>query len=283
MKLLRYGDIGSERPGRLDEEDRIRDLGVIIDDIDRFALNPDTLARIKAVDPLSLPKVSGTPRVGACVARPEKFIGIGLNYYDHAVEMNMDIPKEPVVFLKSPSCICGPFDPYEMPRAPAKLDWEVELGVVIGTRAKNISQNDALAHVAGYCVVNDGSERIRQLESGGQWTKGKSHDSFGPLGPWLVTRDALPDTGNLWLRTQVDGQIMQDGSTGTMIFSVPEIIAYLSSLMTLMPGDVIATGTPPGVGTGKKPEPTFLKTGQTLELEIERLGVQRHKVVDSRG
>ena len=279
MKLVRFGEEGAENPGLLDDNGDIRDLSAHVGDIGGADLAPATLARLAGLSPDSLPLVPGTPRLGSCISRPGKFIAIGLNYSDHALEMGLDIPNEPVVFMKATSSICGPNDDFIIPDATSKLDWEVELGIIIGSRAQNIDEAQALDHIAGYCVVNDGSERVRQLERGGQWTKGKSHDSFGPVGPWMVTKDEVPDISNLVLTTKVDGNIMQNGTTETMIFSVPYIVAYLSRHMTLEPGDIIATGTPPGVGMGMKPDPVFLTSGQRLTLEIEGLGRQDHNVV----
>lgn len=278
MKLLRYGPKGGEKPGLIDGMGVVRDLSGEIPDLDGSALAPETLARLAALDPATLPAVGGSPRIGACVAGVGKFVCIGLNYADHAAETGKSVPSEPVVFMKATSAICGPNDDFEIPRRSEKTDWEVELGVVIGTRAKYVAEADALLHVAGYCTVNDGSERAFQSERQGQWTKGKSHDSFGQIGPWLVTRDAVPDPGALRLWCEVDGRRYQDGSTRTMVFGVAFLVSYLSQFMTLEPGDIIATGTPPGVGLGLKP-PVFLRPGQTVRLEVEGLGMQEKRTV----
>ena len=277
MKLVRYGAAGSEKPGLIDASGQLRDLSGQIGDLAGDAFAPASLARLTALDPAGLPAVSGSPRIGAPVGGSPKFIAIGLNYADHAAESGMPIPAEPVVFMKANNALCGPNDDVEKPRGSTKLDWEVELAVVIGTRAKYVSEADALKHVAGYAVCNDVSERAFQIERLGQWTKGKSHDTFGPLGPWLVTADAIPDPHNLAMWLDVNGQRCQTGSTATMIFKVPKIISYLSEMMTLNPGDIITTGTPPGVGMGMKP-PTYLKAGDVMELEIEGLGRQRQSV-----
>lgn len=283
MKLLRFGQIGRERPGMLDAFGRIRDLSDVVPDIDGAALAPDSLSRLRAIDPATLPEAKDATRLGACVGSVGKFICIGLNYSDHAAETGKDVPPEPVVFLKATSAICGPTDDIEIPRGAVKCDWEVELGVVIGTRAKYVGESDAMAHVAGYCTVNDGSERAFQSERQGQWTKGKSHDTFGPIGPWLVTADDVPDPHNLKLWCDVDGKRYQDGSTATMVYKVPFLVSYLSTFMTLEPGDVIATGTPPGVGLGIKPSPVFLRAGQCVQLGVEGLGQQEHLTVAARG
>ena len=274
MKLLRYGPVGNEKPGLLDDEGNIRDLSGIITDIAGDVLTDAGLQKLAAIDPASLPLVGGTPRIGPCVGGIGKFVCIGLNYSDHAAEAGQPVPTEPIVFMKATSAVCGPNDDIEIPRTSKKTDWEVELGVVIGKRAKYVSEEEALRHVAGYCTVNDVSERHFQSERLGQWTKGKSHDTFGPIGPWLVTRDEVPDPQNLDLWLEVDGVRRQNGNTGTMIFGVATIISYLSQFMTLNVGDVITTGTPPGVGMGQKPEPIFLKPGQVLELAVEGLGTQ---------
>jgi ureidoglycolate lyase len=274
MKLLRYGEPGHERPGLLDAQGQIRDLSSILPDLDGSALSSQSLARLAALDPHSLPLVSGQPRLGPCVSRVGKFICIGLNYADHAAEGGMAIPKEPVVFLKATSSIVGPNDQVEIPRQSHKTDWEVELGVVIGKTAKYISESEALSHVAGYCVINDLSEREFQLERGGQWDKGKGCDTFGPLGPYLVTADEVPDPQNLAMWLEVDGHRYQNGTTRNMIFGVAHIVSYLSQFMSLQPGDVISTGTPAGVGMGQKPNPIYLKPGQTIRLGIDGLGVQ---------
>ena len=281
MKLLRFGEAGREKPGLLDGEGKIRDLSPVLADISPAALSRRSLDDLKKVDISKLALVPGSPRIGACVAGVGKFICIGLNYSDHAAETGKDVPPEPVVFMKATSAICGPNDAIEIPRGSAKTDWEVELGVVIGTRAKYVQESAAAAHIAGYCTINDGSERAFQSERQGQWTKGKSHDTFGPIGPWLVTADEVPDPGNLRLWCEVDGKRYQDGTTATMVYKVPFLISYLSHFMTLEPGDIIATGTPPGVGLGIKPEPIYLRAGQRLRLEVEGLGVQDHVTVSA--
>lgn len=281
MKLLRYGEKGSEKPGLLDEDKQIRDLSGHVPDIAGQALGPESLARLAALDPRSLPLVTGQPRIGACVGQVGKFICIGLNYADHAAESNMDVPKEPIIFNKWTSAICGPNDDVQIPRGSLKTDWEVELGVVIGKGGRYIDEANAMEHVAGYCVINDVSEREWQLERGGTWDKGKGFDTFGPLGPWLVTRDEIADPHTLDLWLEVDGHRYQNGNTRTLIFSVPQLIAYLSRCMSLQPGDVISTGTPPGVGLGIKPNPVFLRPGQTMRLGIEGLGEQRQVTVQA--
>ncbi len=285
MKLLRYGPRGQEKPGLLDNEGRVRDLSGVIADLAGPALEPEGIARLKALDPASLPAVEGTPqdglRLGPCVGSIGKFICIGLNYADHAAETGADIPKEPIIFNKWTSSIVGPDDDVELPRGSQKTDWEVELGVVIGKGGKYIAEQDALSHVAGYCVVNDVSEREYQIERGGTWDKGKGCDTFGPTGPWLVTPDEVNDVDSLGMWLEVDGRRYQDGSTSTMIFRVPELIAYVSRFMSLQPGDVISTGTPPGVGMGQKP-PVYLKGGEVMRLGIEGLGVQTQKVVSAK-
>jgi 2-keto-4-pentenoate hydratase/2-oxohepta-3-ene-1,7-dioic acid hydratase in catechol pathway len=278
MKLLRYGSAGQEKPGLLDSTGAIRDLSGVVPDITGNTLLPDSLAKLRKVDPASLPKVNGTPRIGPCVGRVGKFICIGLNYSDHAAESGMAVPTEPIVFMKATSCIVGPNDDVELPRGSKKTDWEVELGVVIGKQAKYVTEQDALSYVAGYCVVHDVSERAYQLEGTGQWVKGKSADTFGPIGPWLVTADDVPDCGNLKLWLEVDGHRYQDGSTKTLIFGVPYLVSYLSKFMSLQPGDIISTGTPPGVGHGKKP-PVYLQEGNVVHLGVEGLGEQRQKIV----
>jgi ureidoglycolate lyase len=282
MKLLRFGELGQERPGLLDSSGIIRDLSDIVADIAGDTLSDAGLARIAAIDPATLPIAAGQPRIGACVGRVGKFICIGLNYADHAAETGKSVPPEPVIFMKATSAICGPDDPMEIPRDSGKSDWEVELGVVIGKRAKYVSEDQALSHVAGYCTINDGSERAFQSEMQGQWTKGKSHDTFGPIGPWLVTRDEVPDPQKLSLWCEVDGHRYQNGSTRTMVYGVAYLVAYLSRFMTLEPGDIIATGTPPGVGLGIKPTPVFLKPGQRIRLEVEGLGIQDHQTIEAR-
>ncbi len=279
MKLLRYGPAGAEKPGMLDREGKLRDLSAHLRDIDASTVSPASLAKLAALDPASLPLVAGSPRLGPCVARPLNFMCIGLNYADHAAETGAAIPKEPIIFLKSLGAYSGPNDDVRIPRGSTKTDWEVELGIVIGSTARYVTEAEAMAHVAGYCVVNDVSEREFQIERGGTWDKGKGCDTFGPTGPWLVTKDEVPDPQNLRLWTEVDGVRMQDGSTKTMIFNVVQIVSYASHFITLHPGDVIATGTPPGVGMGKKPTPIFLKPGQTMRLSVEGLGVQTQRVV----
>ncbi len=281
MKLLRYGPKGQEKPGMLDAGGAIRDLSGVIADLRGEALSPAGLARLAALDPASLPPVSGTPRLGPPVAGMTNFVCIGLNYADHAAETGSPIPKEPIVFLKSLGALSGPNDDVVIPRGSVKTDWEVEFAIVIGRRAKYVSEDEALDHVAGYAICNDVSEREWQAERGGTWDKGKGFDSFGPLGPWLVTRDEIADPQDLAMFTEVDGVRMQDGSTRTMIFGVKRLISYVSQCITLHPGDVISTGTPPGVGLGKKPAPVFLKAGQTMRLGIAGLGEQVQKVVAS--
>jgi 2-keto-4-pentenoate hydratase/2-oxohepta-3-ene-1,7-dioic acid hydratase in catechol pathway len=278
VKLLRYGPAGQERPGTLDADGKLRDLSSLIRDVDGEALAPASLARLKGIDPRTLPVVAGSPRLGVPVARVGKFIAIGLNYTDHAKESNMPIPTEPVVFMKATSCLAGPNDDVIKPRRSTKLDWEVEIGIVIGTKAQSVSEADALAHVAGYCVVNDVSERNFQLERGGTWDKGKSFDTFGPVGPYLVTADEVGDPQQLGLWLDVNGERRQTGNTRTMIFDCAQIVAYVSEVMTLLPGDIVTTGTPPGVGAGMKP-PRFLNPGDVMTLGIEKLGEQRQRVV----
>ncbi|WP_321818112.1 MULTISPECIES: ureidoglycolate lyase [unclassified Paraburkholderia] len=277
MKLLRYGPKGHEKPGLVDAEGRIRALSGAVADIAGDVLSDAGLAQLRTIDPQTLPLVEGNPRLGPCVGHIGKMVCIGLNYADHAAESNMPIPAEPVVFNKWTSAIVGPDDDIEIPRGSTKTDWEVELGVVIGKFTKNVSEAQALEHVAGYCVINDVSEREWQIERGGQWDKGKGFDTFGPTGPWLVTRDEVPDPQNLSLWLEVDGHRYQNGNTRTMIFTVAKIVSYLSQCMSLQPGDVISTGTPPGVGMGVKPAPVYLKAGQTVRLGIEGLGVQTQK------
>lgn len=273
MKFLRYGEMGAEKPGVLDGEGRLRDLSGVVED-----LAGEVLADLPQVDPENLPLVEGDPRIGAPVGGVGKFMCIGLNYSDHAAEAGMDLPKEPILFMKATSAICGPNDTVRLPRGSEKSDWEVELAVVIGKPAKYVSEAEALDHVAGYCVANDVSERAFQTERGGQWTKGKSPDTFGPLGPWLVTPDEAGDPQNLGLWLDVNGERRQTGSTKAMVFGVAEVISYLSQMMTLQPGDVIATGTPPGVGMGMTP-PVYLRDGDVMELGVEGLGAQRTPVV----
>lgn len=280
MKLLRYGSAGAERPGLLDSQGNIRDLSEHITDVAGDALQPAALDALRKLDPESLPLVSDASRLGACVGNVGKFICIGLNYADHAEETDAEIPKEPIIFSKWTSAIVGPNDDVEIPRDSVKTDWEVELGVVIGTGGRYISEADAMSHVAGYCVINDVSEREFQIERGGTWDKGKGCDTFGPTGPWLVTADEIPDPHQLDLWLEVDGKRYQNGNTRTMIFRVPEIISYLSRFMSLQPGDIISTGTPPGVGLGQKP-PVYLKAGQVMRLGIEGLGEQRQQTVQA--
>ncbi|MEP1353771.1 MAG: fumarylacetoacetate hydrolase family protein [Tateyamaria sp.] len=276
MKLVRYGDVGNEKPGMMDG-DTLRDLSGHIADISGDTLDDATLDKLRAIDPATLPEVTGNPRLGACVTGFSKFLCIGLNYSDHAAETGAAIPEHPILFFKANSAIVGAFDDVVMPRGSTHTDWEVELGVVIGKTAKYVSKADALDYVAGYCVVNDVSERHFQTKLTGQWTKGKSCDTFGPTGPYLVTRDEIPDPQNLAMELDVNGKRMQTGNTATMIFTVAEIIEHLSGLMTLHPGDVITTGTPPGVGMGMKP-PVYLNVGDVMEVEIEGLGRQRQEV-----
>jgi len=281
MKLLRYGPAGQEKPGILDAAGAIRDLSGIVPDITGDVLSPAALAKIAAVDVNSLPKVAGNPRLGSPVTGMKNLICIGLNYADHAAETGAPIPKEPIVFLKSLNALQGPNDDVVIPRGSVKTDYEVELCIIIGTRAKYVSEDKALDHVAGYAVGNDVSEREWQAERGGAWDKGKGFDTFGPLGPWLVTKDEIPDPQNLAMYCDVDGVREQNGSTKTMIFGVKQIVSYVSQCITLNPGDVIFTGTPPGVGLGKKPTPIFLKAGQTMKLGIAGLGAQTQKLVAS--
>ena len=278
MKLVRYGANGAEKPGLIDASGTLRDVSAHVVDLSGAELSDTTMARLRALDPSALPKVSGSPRIGPCVGNVGKFLCIGLNYSDHAAETGAAIPEHPILFFKANSAIVGPNDDVSMPRGSLKTDWEVELGVVIGKAAKYISQANALNYVAGYCIVNDVSERHFQTNLTGQWTKGKSCDTFGPLGPWLVTRDEVLDPQNLSMTLDVNGTRRQTGNTKTMIFSVAEIIEHLSGLMTLHPGDVISTGTPPGVALGMKPKPIFLKTGDVMDLHIEGLGAQRQTV-----
>jgi 2,4-diketo-3-deoxy-L-fuconate hydrolase len=278
MKLLRYGPAGKEKPGLLDKDGKIRDLSAIIPDINGDSVSPKGLARLRKIKPESLPLVRGKPRIGACVSGSQKFVAIGLNYSDHAAESGLAVPPEPVVFTKHTSCIVGPNDTVTIPPKSKKSDWEVELGVIIGTRAKNIKKKDALSHVAGYCLINDISEREFQAERAGQWVKGKCYDTFGPIGPWLVTADEVPNPQKLGMWLDVNGQRMQTGSTATMVFGVAHIVAYLSQFFTLLPGDIITTGTPPGVGMGMKPQ-RYLKPGDVMTLGIDGLGEQRQEVV----
>ncbi|MEQ8393441.1 MAG: fumarylacetoacetate hydrolase family protein [Thalassospira sp.] len=278
MKLLRYGPLGKEKPGLLDANDTIRDLSGLINDLDPETISSETFAKIAAIDPESLPVVDGSPRIGACVGKPGKYICIGLNYSDHAAEAGMELPPEPIVFFKATSAVCGPNDTVEIPRGATKTDWEVELGIVIGKHAKYVDEADALDYVAGYCLTNDVSERAFQLEHSGQWVKGKSADTFGPTGPWLVTRDEIADPQNLSMWLDVNDKRYQDGSTKTMVYGVAFVVSYLSRFMSLQPGDIISTGTPPGVGMGQNPQ-VYLKPGDVMELGIEGLGRQRQEVV----
>ena len=280
MKLLRYGSAGKEKPGLLDQDGSIRDLSSIINDIDGETLSPRSIEQLSGIEPESLPTVTGEPRLGTCVGNISKLVCIGLNYSDHAKESGMAIPTEPIVFMKAISAISGPNDNIELIRGSKKTDWEVELGIVIGSHTKYVTEDDALDHVAGYCVVNDISERHWQLERQGNWTKGKSGDTYGPVGPWMVTRDEVSDPQALDLWLDVNGQRMQDGNTETMIFSVKTIVSYLSQCMSLQPGDVIATGTPPGVGQSMSP-PVFLKAGDTVQTCVAGLGVQNQTVVEA--
>jgi 2-keto-4-pentenoate hydratase/2-oxohepta-3-ene-1,7-dioic acid hydratase in catechol pathway len=281
MKLLRHGPPGAEKPGLLDPDGAIRDLSGVVRDIDGEALSPEGLRKLAALDWHGLPKVAGSPRIGPCVARPLNYVCIGLNYADHAAEAGQAIPKEPIIFLKSLSAYSGPNDDVKIPRGSRKTDWEVELGVVIGRTARSVPENEAMDYVAGYCVCNDVSEREFQLERGGTWDKGKGCDTFGPTGPWLVTRDEVPDPQDLHMWLEVDGRRFQDGSTRTMIFDVRKLVSYVSHFISLAPGDVISTGTPPGVGAGVKPEPVFLRAGQTMRLGIDGLGEQTQRVVEA--
>ena len=273
MKLLRYGPVGLEKPGIMHSDGTIRDLSGEVGDIAGDLLSDAGLAALAALDIDALPVVTGDPRLGACVGGVGKFVCVGLNYSDHAAEAGMDVPKEPILFFKATSAMCGPNDDVIIPRGSQKSDWEVELGVVIGTHASYVDEGDALSHVAGYCVINDMSERAFQIERSGQWVKGKSADTFGPTGPWLVTRDEVGDPQNLDMWLEVDGHRYQSGSTKTMVFGVAHLVSYISQFMSLQPGDIISTGTPPGVGMGQKP-PVYLKPGQTMHLGIQGLGTQ---------
>jgi 2,4-diketo-3-deoxy-L-fuconate hydrolase len=279
MRLLRYGEAGSELPGVLDAEGRIRDLSNIVPDITGATLSPASLEAMRGVAMSALPLVEDNPRIGACVGGVGKFICIGLNYSDHAAESRMELPEEPVVFMKATSAICGPCDNILLPRGSLKTDWEVELGVVIGKAAKYVSKEEALSHVAGYCVVNDLSERAFQMEGTGQWVKGKSADTFGPIGPWLVTADEVPDPQRLRLWLEVNGHRYQDGSTSSMVFEVAHLISYLSRFMSLQPGDIVSTGTPAGVGLGQTP-PRYLRAGDEVRLGVDGLGTQQQRVVE---
>ena len=278
MKLVRYGEKGAEKPGLIDKSGQLRDLSAHVKDLTGEAYSPEQLKKLAALDPASLAAVSGKPRLGAPVTGISKFVAIGLNYSDHAKETGAQIPTEPIIFMKASTSLCGPNDAVEKPRGSTKLDWEVEIAAIIGTRAKYVSEADALNHVAGYCVCNDVSERNFQTERLGQWTKGKSHDTFGPVGPWLATKDEIKDVQDLSMWLDVNGQRRQTGSTSTMIFTMAKCISYVSQFLTLLPGDIVTTGTPPGVGTGMKP-PTFLNVGDVVTLGIEGLGEQRQEIV----
>ena len=278
MRLVRYGEAGSEKPGMLDGSGAIRDLSGVVKDIDGAALSPESLARLRALNPDSLPKVAGGSRLGPPVGSIGKLVAIGLNYADHAKESNLPIPAEPVVFMKATSSIVGPNDTVVLPKGSKKGDWEVELAFVIGKEAKSVSEADALNYVAGYLICNDVSEREWQIERGPTWDKGKGFDTFGPLGPWVVTKEEIPDPQNLAMWLEVNGKRMQSGNTSTMIFSVARLLSYISQCMTLKPGDVVTTGTPPGVGLGIKPNPVFLKHGDVMRLGIDGLGEQRQEV-----
>lgn len=275
MKLLRYGPVGAEKPGILDSRGHLRDLSAHVDDIAGVVLTPEGLDHLRSINPESLPVVTGSPRIGACVGRIGKFICVGLNYADHAAESGLAVPPEPVLFMKATSAVCGPYDDVIIPKGSLKTDWEVELGVVIGREARYVDEAQAMAHVAGYCVINDVSERAFQIERAGQWVKGKSADTFGPTGPWMVTADEVPDPQNLQMWLEVDGHRYQNGSTKTMVYGVRHLVSYISQFMSLQPGDVISTGTPPGVGMGQKPAPVYLRPGQVMTLGIDGLGEQR--------
>ncbi len=278
MKLVRYGARGAERPGLRAPDGSLRDLSGHVAEIDGRVLAPGELRRLRTLDPRDLPAVEGTPRIGPCLANVGKLIGIGLNYSDHAAESGMPVPSEPIVFMKATSAISGPYDDVEIPAGADKVDWEVELAFAIGTRAKNVSESAALDHVAGYMILNDVSERAWQAERQGQWTKGKSHDTFAPMGPWLVTADEIADPHALAMRLDVSGTRRQDGSSRTLIFGIAHLVSYLSTFMTLEPGDVVTTGTPPGVGLGMRPQ-LYLKPGDTMRLEIDGLGYQEQRCV----
>ncbi len=280
MKLVRYGAKGAEKPGLIDKSGQLRDLSAHIRDLDGEAYSPASLKKLAAIDPASLPAVGGNPRLGPPVTGISKFVAIGLNYSDHAKETGNPIPSEPIFFLKANTSLSGPNDPVEKPRGSTKLDWEVEIAAIIGTRAKYVSEADALNHVAGYCICNDVSERNFQIDRPGQWTRGKSHDTFGPLGPWVATKDEISNVQNLSMWLDVNGQRRQTGSTKTMIFSIAKCVSYVSQFLTLLPGDIITTGTPPGVGTGMKP-PQFLNVGDVVTLGIEALGEQRQQIIEA--
>ena len=279
MKLIRYGEPNQERPGLFDNFGKLGDLSQVIPDLTGEYLLPDSIKRLRELDVNGLPEVNGNPRIGPCVSQIGKFICIGLNYSDHAAESGMQVPPEPVIFFKATSAVCGPNDNLIIPSGSTKTDWEVELGVVIGKPGKYLTEEDALEHVAGYCVIHDVSERAFQLERSGQWVKGKSCDTFGPIGPWLVTTDEISDPQNLGLWLEVDGHRYQDGTTSTMVYGVAHLVAYLSQFFTLEPGDVISTGTPPGVGMGVKPNPVYLRPGQEVRLGVDGLGEQRQITV----
>jgi len=281
MKLMRLGARGAEKPAIIDEDGTIRDLSTIVPDIAGDVLGPESLAKLAQSDLSSLPVIAPDTRIGPCVGQVGKFICIGLNYADHAAESGLDVPSEPVMFMKATSAICGPNDHVIIPRNSQKTDWEVELGVIIGTEARYVSEDDAMEHVAGYCVINDVSERAFQIERSGQWVKGKSADSFGPIGPWLVTKDEIGDPQNLKMWLEVDGHRYQNGSTATMVYGVKFLVHYISQFMSLQPGDIISTGTPPGVGMGVKPEPVYLKPGQTISLSVAGLGQQQQTTIAS--
>ncbi len=278
MKLLRIGEKGKEKPAILDADGKIRDISSHINDLNPENLNFETMSKIQSADTSSLPELSSKQRVGSCITSPGKFVAIGLNYSDHAAEVGADIPKEPIMFMKATSSMCGPNDDVEIVSGSKKLDWEVELGIVIGKEAKHISEGQSQDHILGYCLVNDVSEREWQIEKMGQWVKGKSHDTYGPTGPYLVTKDEIKDINNLKMMLDVNGERMQTGNTSTMIFNVDIIVSYVSKFMSLQPGDIITTGTPPGVGMGRKPQ-VFLKAGDEMKLSIENLGEQNSKVV----
>ena len=278
MKLLRVGEKGKEKPAILDGDGKIRDISSHVSDLNPHNLNFETISKIQSVDTSSLPEISPGQRVGSCITSPGKFVAIGLNYSDHAAEVGADIPKEPIMFMKATSSMCGPNDDVEIVSGSKKLDWEVELGIVVGKEAKHISEDQSQDHILGYCLVNDVSEREWQIEKMGQWVKGKSHDTYGPTGPYLVTKDEIKDINNLKMMLDVNGKRMQTGNTSTMIFNVDIIVSYVSKFMSLQPGDIITTGTPPGVGMGRKPQ-VFLKAGDQMKLSIENLGEQNSKVV----
>ena len=280
MKLMRIGNLGQEKPAILLDDGTIADLSSIVDDIAGEAISIQGLEKIRQANLSSLPKLDANDRIGACVGASSKFIGIGLNYADHAAEAGLDVPPEPIMFMKATTCICGPNDNVIIPPNSKKLDWEVELGIVIGKKGSYISKENSLDHIAGYCVINDISERAWQIERAGQWVKGKSHDTFGPIGPYLVTKDEVTDPQNLALWLEVDGKKMQNGTTKTMVYNVEFLVHYVSQFMTLLPGDIIATGTPPGVGMGQKPKPIFLRAGQKMRLGVDGLGEQNQLVVD---